>query len=324
MVLGVCVLIVVQSIKLPFATGFDMLDMLVGSKVFSKIDLKSGYHQIRICPGDEWKTDFKTKDGLYEWMVMSFGLTNAPSTFMRLMTQVLQSFIGKFVVVYFDNILIYSQNEQQHKSHIWEVFKALYDNSLLINLKKCDFMTDRLLFPGYIVSASGIHVDEDKVKAIQEWHTPRTIHDVRSFHGLTTFYRRFVKNFSSIAVPLTHCMRGTKFEWTEEADKSFNLLKDKISTAPVLVLPDFSKIFEVDCDASIMGIGVVLSQEGKPIAFFSEKLNDARKKWSTYQLELFALVQTLRHWHHYLVHREFILYTDHQGLQFLQSSSKTN
>ena len=168
-----------------------MLDMLEGSKLFSKIDLHSGYHQIRIRPRDEWKSAFKMKDGLFEWLVMPFGLSNAPNTFMRLMNQVLRPLIGKFIVVYFDDILIYSRIEREHAKHLRKVLTFLQKNKLYINLKKCSFMTDRLVFLRYVVSSKGIHVDEDKVKAIREWPTSKTVGDVRSFHGLATCYSQF-------------------------------------------------------------------------------------------------------------------------------------
>jgi len=166
--------------------------MLSGSKCYTKLNLKSRYHQIRIRLGDEWKTTFKTKKGLYEWMVMPFGLSNTPSTFMRLMNQVLKPFIGKFVVVYFNNILIYSKIEATHYNHVREVLAMLQANELYINLKKCSFLTDKLLFLGYVVSVDGIHVDEDNVRVVRKWPTPKTVSDVRSFHRLATFYRRFV------------------------------------------------------------------------------------------------------------------------------------
>ena len=179
-----------------------MLFRSSGSTMFSKVDLRSGNHQIHMKLGNEWKTAFKTKFGLYEWLVMPFGLTNAPSTFMRLMHEVLRAFIGRFVVVYFDDILIYSKSLEDHVTHLRAVFDALRAARLFGNLEKCTFCTDRVVFLGYVVTAQGIELDPAKIAAISSWPTPLTVTQVRSFLGLAGFYRRFVKDFGSIAAPL--------------------------------------------------------------------------------------------------------------------------
>jgi len=269
----------------------DMLDELCGSTLFSKIDMRSGYHQIRMKSGDEWKTTFKTKFGLYEWMVMPFGLTNAPSTFMRLMNHVLKSFINDFVVVYFDDILVYSKCLDDHVQHLRLIFDVLRNEKLYVNFKKCSFCVDCVVFLGFVVSSSGVEVDDEKVEAIRSWPTPKSISDVRSFHGLASFYRRFVRNFSSLAAPLTEVIKKEKpFIWGIKQEEAFKILKEKLSSTPLLQLPNFEKMFEIECDASGVGIGAVLMQEGKPIAYFSEKLRGAPLQYSTYDKELYALV----------------------------------
>lgn len=301
----------------------DMLDELHGSCVFSKIDLKSGYYQIRMKEGDEWKIAFKTKYSLYEWLVMPFGLTNAPSTFMRLMNHVLPIFIGKFVVVYFDDILIYSKTLEEHVDHLHAVLNVLRENKLYANLKKCSFCLESVVFLGFVISSKGISVDEEKVKAIREWPVPQNANEVRSFHGLASFYRRFVKNFSSLAALLNELVKkNVVFKWTDVHEKAFNLLKDKLTNAPLLCLPNFDKAFEIECDASGFGIRAVLMQDSKPIAYFSGKFHGAALNYSTYDKELYALVRALQTWQHYLWPREFIIHSDHQSLKFLKSQGK--
>ncbi|XP_026383813.1 uncharacterized protein K02A2.6-like [Papaver somniferum] len=289
------------KVRSPIPRIDDMIDMLSGAKVFTK-----------------------NREGLYEWLVMPFVLSNAPNTFMRLMNQVLQPFLGKFVIVYFDDILIFSNNEEEHLTHLSQICKALQDNVLYVNLKKCTFFTNRLTFLGYVVSDTGICVDDSMTKAIIDWPTPTSIREVRSFYGLASFYRRFVRNFSTIAAGLTDCLKRDIFEWTEEADKIFHLLKEKLCSAPVLAIPNFDKLFETHYDASIVGIGDVLSQEGHPVAFYSEKNSDTRKKWYTYELELISLVQALKNWHPYLIYSEFVVNTDNQALKFLKTSAKVS
>ena len=293
----------------------DLLDELHGANIFSKIDLKSGYHQIRMKKGDEWKTAFKTKFGLYEWLVMPFGLTNAPSTFMRLMHHVLRDFIGRFVVVYFDDILVYSRSLDDHLGHLRQVLSVLRKNTLYANIEKCTFCVDNIVFLGFVVGRNGVQVDPEKIKAIQEWPTPKSVGDIRSFHGLASFYRRFVPNFSTIASPLNELVKkNVAFTWGEKQEQAFALLKEKLTKAPVLALPDFSKTFELECDASGVGVGAVLLQGGHPIAYFSEKIHCATLNYPTYDKELYALIRALQTWEHYLVSKEFVIHSDHQSL----------
>ena len=175
-----------------------------------------------------------------------------------------------------------------------------------------------------MVTPDGVMADPEKIRSIVEWPEPTSIHEVRSFHGLATFYRRFIRGFSTIVAPVTDCIRKGEFEWTKAASKAFLDLKDKMTQAPILRLPDFSKVFEVACDASGVGIGGVLSQENHPIAFFSEKLNDAKLRYSTYDKEFYAVVQALRYWRHYLLPHEFVLFSDHEALRFLNFQKKLN
>jgi hypothetical protein len=302
--------------KFPLPRMDDLMDCLSGAKYFSKIDLKSGYHQIRMREGDEWKTTFKTNEGLYEWLVMPFILTNAPSTFMRLMNEVPREFIRKFVIVYLDDILVYSKIVAGQLKHLATVMQRLQQEKLLINMKKSPFMKIELIYLGFVISENELRMDPNKVEVIKNWPSPNNIFEVRIFHGLASFYQKFIRNFSEISAAMMDTVkkRHKYFHWIEEAEKSFNLLKRKITEPPVLVLPDFQKTFQVKCDASGFAIGAVLSQEDKMIAYFSEKLNEAKVKYSTYDKEFYAIIQALNKWRHYLIPKEFVLYNDNHAL----------
>ncbi|CAA7034520.1 unnamed protein product [Microthlaspi erraticum] len=310
--------------RFPIPRLDDLLDQIGNASIFTKLDLKSGYHQIRIRPGDEWKTAFKTCEGLFEWLVMPFGLSNAPSTFMRVMNQALRPFIGRCVVVYFDDILVFSVSLEDRLVHLRDVLLVLRREKLFGAAKKCAFGVSQVLFLGYIVSGQGLEVDPTKISAIKSWPAPTTITEVRSFHGLASFYRRFVPHFSSVMSPITDCMKSTSFVWTPTTNDAFELIKTRLTTAPVLALPNFSLPFELHSDASKTGIGAVLSQQGRPIVFFSEKIAGPRSRYSTYDVELYAVVQSIKHWRHYLFHREFVLYTDHDALKHMGSQDKVS
>eukprot|EP00253_Pinus_taeda_P018981 PITA_18981 len=280
----------------------DMMDCLSGAAYFSKIDLKSRYHQIWIREGDEWKIAFKTNEGLYEWQVMLFGLRNAPSTFMRLMNEMLKEYIGKFVIVYLDDILIFSKTREEH------------------------FWHRELIYLGFVIVENELKMDPEKVIAIINWSSPKNLFEVRSFHGLASFYRKFIKNFSGICAPMLETIKKVSqpFRWTEAAEKSFHLLKKKITERSILRLPYFQKLFQVRCDASGTTIRVVLNQEDRPVAFFSEKLNETMHKYSSYHKEFYAVVQALRHWSHYLLGNEFVLFSDNSALQYVMQQHKLN
>jgi hypothetical protein len=305
--------------RFPLPRMDDLIDWLSRAKYFSKIDLKSGYHQIRMREGDEWKTAFKTNEGLYEWLVMPFGLTNMPSTFMRLMNEVLREFIEKFFIVYLDDILIFSKTKEEHLKHLATVMKKLQLEKLLINIKKSSFMKTEIIYMGFVISTNELRMDPDKVEVIKNWPSPRNVFELRSFHGLASFYRKLIRNFSGVSATMMNTVkkRHKSFHWTEETEKSFKLLKRKITEQLILVFPDFQKTFQVKCDASGFAIGAVLSQEDRSIAYFSEKLNEVKLKYSMYDKEFYVIIQALKKWRHYLISKEFVLYSDNHALQFV-------
>ncbi|XP_058732695.1 uncharacterized protein LOC131604261 [Vicia villosa] len=303
--------------RFPIPTIDELLDELGSATIFSKIDLCSGYHQIRVASKDTYKTAFRTFDGHYEFLVMPFGLTNGPSTFQSAMNDLLRPFLRRFVLVFFDDILIYSSNFSDHIKHLQVVFELLQQQSFFVKLSKCVFAANQIDYLGHIISASGVAPDPEKVKAILDWPQPRSLSTLRGFLGLTGFYRRFVQNYASLAAPLTDLLRSTKFSWSTEADSAFTMLKNKMTNMPVLALPDFTKIFNIDTDASGIAIGAVLSQEGHPIAFFSKKLCPRMQAASVYVREMLAITESVKKWRQYLIGHKFHIYTDQKSLRDL-------
>ncbi|KAL4037930.1 hypothetical protein IC575_001532 [Cucumis melo] len=240
----------------------DLFDQLQGATVFSKIDLRSGYHQLRIKDEDVPKTAFRSIYGHYEFIVMSFGLTNAPTVFMDLMNRVFREFLDTFVIVFIDDILIYSKTEAEHEEHLRMVLQTLRDNKLYAKFSKCKFWLKQVSFLGHVVSKAGVSVDPAKIEAVTGWARPSTVSEVRSFLGLAGYYRRFVENFSRIATPLTQLTRkGAPFVWSKACGDSFQNLKQKLVTAPVLTVPDGSGSFVIYSDASKKGLGCVLMRQ---------------------------------------------------------------
>ncbi|WMV25807.1 hypothetical protein MTR67_019192 [Solanum verrucosum] len=241
--------------KYPIPRIDDLFDQLQGASHFSKIDLRSGYHQLRVRDSDIPKTAFRTRYGHYEFVVMSFGLTNAPAAFMDLMNRVFKQYLDLFVIVFIDDILIYSRNKEEHASHLRVVLQTLKDHQLFAKFNNCEFWLQSFAFLGHIVSSEGIRVNSQKIEAVKQWPRPTSATDIRSFLGLAGFYRRFVERFSSIASPLTKLtQKKVKFQRSDDCEKSFAELKTRLTTAPVLTLPEGSDGYVIYCDASVVGI----------------------------------------------------------------------
>jgi hypothetical protein len=303
--------------KFPIPVVEELLDELHGAKFFSKLDLRSGYHQVRVHPADVPKTAFRTHHGHFEFLVMPFGLSNAPATFQALMNAVLKQFLRRCVLVFFDDILIYSTSWTEHLQHIRAVMEVLRANNLHVKRSKCSFATPSVEYLGHVISADGVAMDRAKIEAVSSWPQPRSPRGLRGFLGLAGYYRRFIKGFGAIAEPLTKLLRKDAFQWTEAAAMAFAALKAALTAAPVLQLPDFSKEFIVDCDASGSGFGAVLHQGDGPLAFFSKQFAPRHLKVAAYERELIGLVQAVRHWRPYLWGRAFLVRTDHYALKFL-------
>jgi hypothetical protein len=237
--------------KYPLPVINDLFDQLKGATVFSKIDLRSGYFQLKIREQDIPKTAFTTRYGLYEYTVMPFGLTNAPAYFMNMMNKVFMEYLDKFVVVFIDDILVYSKDEEEHERHLRMIMEKLREHKLYAKFSKCEFWLKEVGFLGHVVSGKGVAVDPAKVASVTEWESPKNVGEIRSFLGLAGYYRRFIESFSKIAKPMTELLKKEKkFAWTDACEASFQELKKRLVSAPVLCLPDIEKDFQVYCDAS--------------------------------------------------------------------------
>ncbi|CAA7057339.1 unnamed protein product [Microthlaspi erraticum] len=303
----------------------ELLDQLRGATWFSKIDLASGYHQIPIDEADVRKTAFRTRYGHFEFVVMPFGLTNAPAAFMRLMNDVFREYLDVFVIIFIDDILVYSRSQEEHATHLRLVLEKLREQKLFAKLSKCSFWQREMGFLGHIVSAEGVSVDPAKIEAIRDWPRPSSATEIRSFLGLAGYYRRFVKGFATMAQPMTKLTgKDVPFIWSAECEESFSQLKEMLTTTPVLALPEPGKPYMVYTDASGIGLGCVLMQEGRVIAYASRQWQGSERNRPTHDLELGAVIFALKIWRSYLLGETVQVFTDHKSLQHIFTQPMMN
>ncbi len=310
------------------------LEQLRQAKYFTKLDLRCAYNLIRIKDGDEWKTAFSTSTGHYGYLGMPFGLSNSPSVFQSFISDVFRDMLDQWVIVYIDDILIYSNSLKEHLQHVRSVLKRLIQYQLYAKAEKCEFHQTSTSFLGYIISQVGVAMDESKVRAVLELPQPHTVKELQRFLGFANFYRRFIRSFSAVAAPLTAMTKRStsRLSWNPEALLAFQELKTRFTSAPILHHPDPSIPFIVEVDASSTGIGAVLSQRQDtpakmfPCAFYSRKLSSAERNYDVGSRELLAMKAALKEWRHWLegAQHPFTVLTDHKNLEYLRSAKRLN
>ncbi|GAB2266100.1 hypothetical protein Dimus_037866 [Dionaea muscipula] len=310
--------------KFPIPIIDDLLDELHGAKVFSKLDLRSGYHQIQVKPEDTCKTAFRTHAGHYEFRAVPFGLTNAPAIFQSLMNEVFKPYLCQFILVFFDDILVYSPTAQTHEHHLKTTLQILRTNRLYAKLSKRSFGQEQVKYLGHIIDGSGVRTDPQKIEAMKNWPRPKNVKAMRGFLGLTEYYRKFIKDYGIIAKPLTSLLKKDAFKWNPKAEAAFTTLKDAMCMAPVLALPNISKTFVLECDASGCGIGAVLIHDRRPIAYFSKALCARNQSLSTYEKEFLTVLSAVQKWKRYLMSQPFVIKTDHEGLTQILARAEIN
>lgn len=322
---------VTRKDRTPLPLMHEIMDRLKGAVVYTKFDLKDAYHRLRIREGDEEKTAFRCKYGLYEYQVMPFGLTNAPATFQTHINTVLGELIDWICIVYLDDILIYSSDLEEHTKHVCMVLERLQKHGLYANLQKCEFRTDTVSYLGFVISPDGIHMEKDRIEAVANWPEPHSVNEILSFLGFTNFYRRFIKNYSKITVPLTELTKGKKTGYlhlnaSEKA--AFNELKQRFLEEPILAHFDPEAPIRVETDASNYAIGAILSQLQRgswhPVAYLSRKLSESERHYQTPDAEMLAITEAFRVWRHYLAYarEEIQIVTDHLNHSFLAAKKK--
>ena len=313
--------------KYPIPRIDDTLDLLGSAKVMSSLDLQSGYWQIEMDPNDAEKTSFSSFMGQFSWRVMPFGLSNAPATFQRCMEQILRPVLRRFAVVYIDDILIYSRNMEEHLDHLEQIFTLLREAGLKLKFRKCSFCQTQVLYLGYLISANGLQPDPSKIKAVVEYSKPTSVKELRCFLGLTSYYRRFIYCYAKVAFPLNELLKEkNQFIWGKDQDTAFETLKKRLTSAPILAFPDFSRPFVITTDACTTGLGAILQNEGSKqvIAFASRAIRPNEVKYGITELEALGVIYAILTFRPYVYGYHFKLFTDHRALVWLMKSEQNN
>lgn len=312
---------ITTKLRYPLPRIDDLLDAARGGKFFSALDMASGYHQIKIAEADVPKTAFSTPFGHYEWRVLPMGLCNAPSSFMRVMNKVFEKYIGDFVLIYLDDILVMSSDPESHFLHLRKVFDTIREHRFQIKLSKSKFFQEQIKYLGHILSAEGIRPDPAKIQTLVDWPYPSDAQGMMQFLGLANYFRKFIPNFSRIAAPLYHLTKkSVPFSKGEEAQLCFRALKQLLTSPPLLAYPDPSQPYELISDASITGCGAVLIQNGRPVAYFSSKYSSTERNYTTGEQEMLGIIKALKEWRCYLEGCQGLtLVTDHNPLTFFST-----
>ena len=311
----------------------DVLENMGTKRIFTKIDLRWGYNNVRIKEGDEWKAAFTTLEGSFELTVMFFGLTNSPATFQAMMNELLRDLTntGK-VAVFIDDVIVGTETEEEHDELVAEVIRRLEENDLYVKPEKCKWKVREVEFLGVVIGPEGIKMEKDKVKGVLEWPTPKCVKDVQKFLGLANYYRRFIEGFAKVARPLHDMVKkDKKWEWTEKQEEAFKELKKRFTEEPVLAAPDIDKKMRMEVDASDYATGGVLSMEcgdglWRPVAFLSKSLNETERNYEIHDKEILAIIRELEAWKHLLEEAQykFEIWTDHKNLEYFIKVQKLN
>jgi len=310
----------------------ESLDQLSNATVYTKRDIRDAYYNLRIWVGDEWKTAFRTRYGLFEYCIMPFGLTNVPASFQRWMNKILSEYLDIFCVAYLDDILIFSQNEEDHRKHVRTILERVKETGLTLKASKCELHTGENEYLGYLISPQGLRMDEEKIRMIKEWKEPTNIKGIQSFLGFANFYRRFIQDYSQITTPLTRLTRKeVEWEWGDEQQAAFEAFKTAMMTEPILQHFDLERPVIVKTDASDYAIGAICSQSDQngilhPVAYYSRKLKDPERNYDIHDKELLAIVDLLRKWDTYCktMGPKIMILTDHKNLEYWKTKKDLN